>query len=66
MQPLMISVIDACQRWGVGKSRLYQLVGSGDIEAVKLGVKTLLVVESGDAFFRSLPRFGADNTRRAK
>jgi hypothetical protein len=54
-QPKMISVADALARYGIGRTKLYSLIGSGSIRAVKLGVKTLIDVEIADRFFDGLP-----------
>lgn len=64
--PVMITVTQATVRWGIGKSKMYALFASGQIEARKIGTRTLVLVESGDQFFRNLPRFGAENPRRVK
>lgn len=58
MNPNKITVSSACARWGCGKTKLYELIGTGEIEAVKLGSRTLIDVQSGDQFFASLPRAG--------
>jgi hypothetical protein len=64
--PLLITVAQAMQRWGVGKSKLYSYFGSGQIEARKLGTRTLVVVASGDEFFENLPRFCDQSSSRSK
>lgn len=52
-----ISVKESIERWGVGKTTIYKLLASNAIEAVKLQSRTLISVESGDAYFAALPRF---------
>lgn len=54
-QPKMISVSDALGRYGIGRTKLYALIGDGRIRAVKLGMKTLIDVNVADRFFDSLP-----------
>jgi hypothetical protein len=49
---------------GVGHTLTYQLIGTGKIKAVKLGAKTLIDVESADAFFLSLPVWTAKGPPR--
>ena len=39
---------------------MYELLGNGFIQARKLGAKTLIDVDLADAFFASLPSFGAE------
>lgn len=65
-EPVLITVAQAMQRWSVGKSKLYECFAAGRIEARKLGTRTLVVVESGDAFFSTLPRLGSEHSGRAK
>jgi excisionase family DNA binding protein len=49
---------EACERWGIGKTRLYELLNAGLIAAHRLGPRlTLIDVEDGDRFFASLPLF---------
>jgi hypothetical protein len=55
MSPVTVTISDALKRWGCGKSQLYLLIAANHIQAVKLGTRTLIVVESGDRFFTSLP-----------
>jgi hypothetical protein len=49
---------------GVGHTLTYQLIGTGKIKAIKLGAKTLIDVESADAFFLSLPVWTAKGSPR--
>jgi len=59
-KPLCISVNQATARYGVGRTKLYELLGAGALKARKLGAKTLIDVDSADRFFSSLPAFGGD------
>lgn len=45
-----------CAENNVSHVTTYKLINEGAIEAVKLGRKTLIVVESADAWAASLPR----------
>lgn len=38
---------------GLSKSKIYQLIGSGDIEAAKVGRATVVIVASLKAFLRA-------------
>lgn len=53
--PKNCSIKEGCARWGTGRTRLYELLRTNQIESVKFGARTLIVVESGDLFFASLP-----------
>jgi len=45
-QPLAYSISDACRVSSIGKTRLYQLINEGKLEARKLGKRTLIPAES--------------------
>ena len=46
MQPLAISVTDAAQMIGLGKTRTWALIASGQLATVRIGRRTLVKVES--------------------
>ena len=50
-------VREALHRYGIGRTKLYELLGSGALKASKLGAKTLIDVECADSFFSALPDF---------
>jgi hypothetical protein len=54
--PKYCSIADWVRLSGVSRSVTYELLSDGKIEAVKLGVKTLIDVQSGLGYLRSLPR----------
>lgn len=45
-KPVLISVNDAANQLGIGRTRFYELLNSGEIEAVRLGARRLIVRES--------------------
>lgn len=53
-----ISVGEAVRLFGIGRTKLYELIQNGDIEAVKLGRRTLIRAFSARSFIDSLPRVG--------
>lgn len=53
-----VSIGEAVRLFGIGRTKLYELIHSGDIEAVKLGRRTLIRAHSARAFIDSLPRVG--------
>src|SRR5262249_5008420 len=55
--PIALSIKDFCRNYGVGRSLAYQLIGSGTLEAKKLGAKTLIDSASAERWYRSLPEF---------
>jgi len=54
-QPLSVTIAGATARCGINRTKLYELVGSGKLEAVKCGTRTLILVRSLDAYVASLP-----------
>lgn len=55
VEPAFYSIGDACAAFGCGRTRLYELLSGGKIEAKKLGRKTLISVASLREYFASLP-----------
>ncbi len=56
VKPTLYSTNDARRIGCFGNTKLYELIGEGRLEAVKLGGKTLVTAASLDAFIASLPR----------
>jgi excisionase family DNA binding protein len=44
--PLTVRIPAAVRMTGIGRSKLYELIASGDIEIVKIGASTLIPVAS--------------------
>ncbi len=57
MKQQLLSVKDFCSAYGLGRTRTYELIGSGAVEAVKDGAKTLITAESAERWAQSLPSF---------
>lgn len=45
-EPLAYTVAEACRVSTIGKTRLYQLIAEGKLEARKIGKRTLIVAAS--------------------
>lgn len=45
-EPLTVRIPVAMQLIGIGRTKLYELIATGDVEAVKVGTSTLIVVAS--------------------
>lgn len=43
--PLAYGVADACQRLGVGRTTIYELIKAGELRPVKIGARTLIPEE---------------------
>jgi len=51
-----LRVREACHIFSLSRSELYRRIGSGDIEAIKIGRSTLIVKDSVLRWLSSLPR----------
>lgn len=45
-EPLTVRIPAALKMTGIGRSKLYELIQSGDVDVVKIGSATLIPVES--------------------
>lgn len=46
LEPLTVRIPVAVRLTGIGRSKLYELIKSGDVEIVKVGASTLVMVAS--------------------
>jgi len=56
--PLAYRPAAAAERIGVSRSRLYELIATGEITARKLGSSTLILHDDLTAYLRGLPLAG--------
>ena len=49
-EPITVRIPRALEMIGIGRSKLYELIGDGEIEIIKIGSATLVVVTSLKAF----------------
>ncbi len=56
MEPIAISVNSAAQALGIGRSSIYALIKGGQLEAIKIGRRTLLTTASIKRLARPLPK----------
>ena len=52
-EPISVRIPEAVRLTGLSRSRIYELMKSGDIEFVKVGGSTLILVESLRGFIQS-------------
>ena len=52
-----LSVKEFAETYGVGRTRIYELLNGGLIEGRKFGGRTLITTESAEAWAVSLPKF---------
>ncbi len=57
MTERQLTVKEFCRRYGIGVTTAYKLLGEGAIMAVRYGHRTLIDVESAEAWRKSLPAF---------
>ncbi|MEZ5842761.1 MAG: helix-turn-helix domain-containing protein [Hyphomicrobiaceae bacterium] len=57
-RPIATSVNDTCRLLGIGRTLVYQLLGSGALQSVRIGRRRLVLVASIDALLAS--RTGED------
>lgn len=57
VKPRLVSVKDACEYAGMGRTKLYQKLNGGIIVARKRDGQTLIDLNSIDAMNENLPRF---------
>ena len=46
MEPLSVTVRDACKIVGIGPTKLYELIGAKRVETVRIGRRTLVTTAS--------------------
>jgi len=56
IEPLVLGVKEAAAFIGLSKSRLYELIAGGQIEARKLGARTLVPTASLRSYVANAPR----------
>jgi hypothetical protein len=66
VEPILCSIPQGCQMISVGTQGMYDLIGAGEVEAVKRGTRTLLVVESLRRYAKKLPAAVIAPPRRRK
>jgi hypothetical protein len=59
VEPLAVSPRDASRKMGIGRSRVYELMNAGELDAYKDGARTLILVASIEARLARLKRYQA-------
>lgn len=54
--PRALSISSFCKSYNVSRAQTYKLIERGELVAVKMGSRTLIPVESAEAWFCSLPK----------
>lgn len=53
LEPISVKIPEAVRLTGLSRSRIYELMKSGDIQFAKVGSSTLIIVHSLRAFIQS-------------
>lgn len=56
-KPSLITVQEFCKKYAVGRTKAYELFNAREVEAKKIGVRTLVVRESAEDWFERLPLY---------
>ena len=46
LEPITVRIPEACRITGIGRSKLYELIQSGEIRAIKVGRMTLIPIQN--------------------
>jgi len=55
IRPITVRIKDACRITGIGRSKLYLLIASGEIATIKVGSMTLIPMASIETFLAGCP-----------
>lgn len=56
-QPLALTIAEACKIAGLGRTKIYSMLNSGELPARKCGRKTLILTEDLRKCLEMLPAF---------
>ena len=57
--PQLITIREFCSRYSIGRTKVYELLNAGQIEAKKIGTSTLITSASVDIWLAGLPAYAA-------
>lgn len=50
MKPLALSISEFCSACSIGRTKVYALIRDGELRVAKVGRRTLILMESAEAF----------------
>jgi excisionase family DNA binding protein len=62
----LLTLADLKRQYGVGRTYGYKLIRNGDLEAVKVGSKTMITLEAAEKWRRSLPRLNLSTSSKRR
>ena len=60
MEKTLLSIPEACEKLRIGKTRLYQILNTGQLKAVRNGKRTFVSSAAIDEFVGSLKPFKSE------
>ena len=54
-----LSILEACQVAGIGRSKIYEAIGEGSLKARKLGKRTIILRSELQRFLSALPEIAS-------
>lgn len=57
MEDTLLNISEVCERLRIGRTRLYQILNSGQLKAVRLGKRTLIPASALEQFTSGLQPF---------
>lgn len=61
MTQLSLSIEETRIASGLGRTKLYALINSGELKARKIGKRTVILKDDLDAFLKNLPPYVSQN-----
>ena len=61
MTQLSLSIEEARAVTGLGRTKLYQLINSGELKARKIGKRTIILKDDLEAFLNNLQPYASEN-----
>jgi excisionase family DNA binding protein len=59
--PIRLSILQACESSGLGRTKLYGAIKSGELTARKVGRRTIIRRDDLDNYLKSLPVIAVDD-----
>lgn len=61
MTPLSLSIEETRMATGLGRTKIYQLINSGELKARKIGKRTFVLKDDLETFLQNLQPYAAEN-----